>query len=63
MTKEERIELAKRSHNNVPVFSDYRNFLESKIEADVVAVNLMANAGYNPLALIVLKKENLMAVI
>ncbi len=35
---EERIELAKKTHEGVPVFSDYKDFLKEKICADVVAV-------------------------
>lgn len=35
---EERIALAKKTHNGVPVFSDYKDFLNEKIQADVVAI-------------------------
>ena len=35
---EERIALARKTHKGVPVFSDYKDFLKEKIQADVVAV-------------------------
>ena len=54
----ERIALAKKTHQGVPVFADYKDFLKEKIEADVVAVATqdedhkehsisMMQAGYN----------------
>lgn len=35
---QERIELAQRTHNNISVFKDYRDFLVANVEADVVAI-------------------------
>ena len=35
---EDRIELAKRVHLNVPVFSDYKDFLNEKISADLAVI-------------------------
>ena len=35
---EQRVEMAKKEHSGARIFTDYKDFLEAKIEADIVAV-------------------------